>query len=322
MNCLNPRQLLAAWDGLLSEAEQQAQAAHLAQCARCQELEKSWREIFRLAQAAAPATAPVPQGSCPAEAELLDFVAQCMAETQRQELESHLAECRLCLWQVASLARAEAGALPVIAPEWRDAVRQAEALVEERPQTPGSWWLAPAWRFALASAAAVVLLVAGLLWQADRDVSTPAPDQAQAPRVEPTAPPAAAPSAPDEPALLAQQSPAPAQQPEMLVRSATPAAEALPHLLWPREGEKVARANLELRWQALTTAELYELTLLNRRGDVVWEAQVQADHIRVPDDIPLSPGEKYFIWVTAHLKGTGPVRSPSVAFEIEAPAAR
>lgn len=327
MGCLSPRDFLAAWDGLLSEAEQQGLAAHVLQCPRCRELEKTLRELVRLATAATPTAPLAAPGSCPAETELLDYVSQQVTGTRRNQMEAHLTGCRQCLWQVAALARTQLEALPPISPEWRDAVRQAEALVAESPGTSSvRWRLIPAWRYALAAAAAVVLLAIGLFWNEGRNTSPPAPGQAQAPVVQPSATPAPAAPTSEEPALLAQQTqpsrPGPTPQPETQLRNATRATPYSLRVLWPQEGEQVARQELEIQWQAVPGAHLYEVTILNHRGDVVWEAQTQTTRIRVPDDVKMQPGERHFVWVQAREPGQGPARSPSVAFEIRASAPR
>ena len=317
MDCLTPKDLLAAWDGVLSEAERKEQAAHLAQCPRCSALEKTVRELVLLATAAAPTAPLAAAGSCPTESELLDYVAPRVTGAERNQLEAHLAGCRLCLWQVAAMARTELEALPPVSPEWRDAVRQAEALVEEsQERRSGAWWPAPAWRYALASATAVVLLAVGFFWYAGRDTLPPVPYQAQVPAGEPS--PAPTPPRGEEPTLLAQQKPLHQSTPQ--VRKSPGAAQSSPQVLWPQEGKQVPREEIEIRWQAVPGAHLYEVTILNRSGDVVWEGQAQGDRLRVPDEVKLQVGERYFIWVTAHVKGNGTVRSPSVAFEVRAPA--
>lgn len=314
MGCLSPRDFLAAWDGLLSEAEQKELTAHLAQCPRCRELEKTVRELVRLATAAAPTAPLAAPGHCPAETELLDFVTQQVTGAKRNQMEAHMAECRQCLWQVAAMARAELEALPPVSPEWRDAVRQAESLIDAPTETPKvGWRLVPAWRYALASAAAVVLLAVGLFWNEETIAPPPVPDQAQVPAGEPSTAPRA-----EEPRLLAQQRPQ--QPPQAQVRKATGTTPASPRVLWPQEGRHVAREELEIRWQAVPGAHLYEVTILNRSGDLVWEGQAQGDRLRVPDEVKMPPGQRYFVWVTAHVQGDGAVRSPSVAFEVRAPA--
>lgn len=319
MDCVNPKDLLAAWDGLLSETEQKELTTHLAQCPRCAALEKTVRELVRMATAVAPTAPLAAPGSCPAESQLLDYACQRLTGAGRNQLEVHLAGCRQCLWQVAALARTELEALPPISPEWRDAVRQAEALVEEpQPAPSAAWWLAPAWRYALASAAAVVLLAVGLFWNELKETPPPpAPQQAQVPAGEPSQAP---PAEPKETTLLAQQkSP---DRPAPQVRQALGATRPSPQVLWPQEGKQVAREELEIRWRPVPGAHLYDVAVLNRAGDVVWEGQTSSERLRIPDEVRLQAGERYFIWVTAHVKGDGTVRSPSVAFEIGVPPSR
>lgn len=84
----------------------------------------------------------------------------------------------------------------------------------------------------------------------------------------------------------------------------------------------MVREELEIRWQAVPGAHLYQVTILDRRGDVVWEEQAEGDRVSVPGDVNLQAGERYFVWVMATVQGQGTVRSHSVAFEIRAPATR
>jgi len=213
------------------------------------------------------------------------------------------------------MAQTELEALPPVSPEWRAAVRQAEALVEESQESRSAgWWLAPGWRYGLASATALVLLAVGFFWNAGRDTLPPGPNQAQVPAGEPS--PAPTPPRAEEPTLLAQQKPPGRPAPQ--VRESPGSAQSSPQVLWPQEGKQVAREDVEIRWRAVPGAHLYEVTILNRAGDMVWEGQAQGDRLRVPDEVKLRVGERYFIWVTAHVKGNGTVRSPSVAFEIGA----
>ena len=327
MDCLSPKDLLAAWNGLLSEAEQKEQALHLAQCSRCRELEKTMRELVRLTTLSSP-TAPLAEpGACPIETELLDYVAQRVTGAGRSRLEAHLAACHQCLWQVAAMARAELEVLPPVSQEWREAVRKAELLVDEPPQPRiMGWRLDPAWRFALASAAAVALLAAGLLWNAGENGSPTIPSQAEGPEAQPAPASPGAPRRAEEPIQLAQQEqPAPPgrpQEPKPQVRQAPGATQSSPQVLWPREGQQVEREELEIRWQTVPGANLYEVTILNRSGDVVWEGQAQSTRVGIPDEVKLRAGERYFVWVLAHVPGQVTVRSPSVAFEIRTSATR
>lgn len=319
MDCLNLKDLLAAQDGLLSESAQEQVAVHLTECPRCRELERSLRDVLRLLPLSSTTTPLPATGSCPAEIELLDYAAGQLPEARRTRLERHLVDCRLCLAQVAALLRPEPETPPV-APEFRHAVRQAEQLVEEPSRPPRSFWqLIPAWRYTLATAATVALVAAAFVWNEGRKTPPPAPQQVQAPVAVPSPAPSPVPG-PEEPTLLAEQKrpqpPGATKEPETHVRNATGLSPSSLRVLWPREGERVDRPGLEIRWQAVPGARLYNVTLLNHKGDLVWEGQAQGDSLRVPDDLSLLPGERYFVWVTTHIQDNETVRSPSVAFEV------
>jgi anti-sigma factor RsiW len=317
MRCANLKDLLAAAEGLLSDSERRELVAHLAQCSSCRALEKSVQELLRLSAAAVPSASLAVSSFCPDESELLDYVLQRLTGAGRTQVEAHLAGCRRCLWQAAAMIRTEPEALPAVAPEWRDAVRQAELLVGDPASVAKSvWWPMPGWGYALASAAAVLLVVVAFFWIQGTETAPPrGPEQARVPAGEPS--PAPAPHS-EEPRLLARQQPP--RQPEIQVRKTSSPNQASLQVLWPQEGRQVAREELEIRWQPVPGAHLYHVALLNRSGDVVWEGEAPSDRLRVPDDVPLAAGERYFVWVTAHVQGDGTVRSPSVAFEIRAPA--
>ncbi|MGH8459103.1 MAG: hypothetical protein ACRESV_07100, partial [Nevskiales bacterium] len=140
----------------------------------------------------------------------------------------------------------------------------------------------------------------------------------------PTTP--AKPGGAGEPIQMAQQSqPSPPglpQEPEPQVREAPNATQSSLQELWPLEGQQVARDGLEIRWRALPGAQLYEVVVLDRSGDVVWEGQAQSTRVGIPEDVKLQAGERYFVWVVAHVQGVGAVRSPAVAFELRAAATR
>ncbi len=321
MNCLTTSELLAAWEGLLSEPERQQQAAHLAQCARCQDFERTLREIARRAPAMMASTGLAAPASCPTESELLDYVSQQVAEPGRAKVQSHLAGCRQCLWQVAAMVSAEPEELPPVATQWQGAVHQAESLIKDYAEAKSAGWsaLIPSWRYALASSAVVGLLAVGWFWYAAPRVSSEAPSPAA--QMAPASPPAPHPT--EKADLLAQQKqptpPGPERRPEIQVRKATGTTGPSLGVLWPHEGQQVKREGLEIRWQAMPQAHLYQVTVLNRRGDVVWEGEAEGARVRVPDEVNLQAGERYFVWVLAHVKGQGTAQSPSVAFEIQNP---
>jgi len=321
MNCVTTSELLAGWEGLLSEPEQNQQAAHLVQCTRCRDLERTMRAIVQVTPSVSVGAGLTDRDSCPAESELLDYFSQRLTASDRAKMQSHLARCRTCLGQVAAMVSAGPEELPPVAAEWQGAVYEAKSIIEGYSEARRGGWsaLVPIWRYGLATSAVVALLAVGWYWYA----APGAPSEATSPtaQVTPASPPAA--HQPGKEDLLAKQDqPTPLRQehqPETQVRKATGTTAPSLRVLWPQEGRQIRREGLEIRWQAVPEAHRYQVSILNHKGDLVWEGEAEGTRVRVPDDVRLHPGERYFVWVLAHVKGQGVVQSPSAAFEVRNP---
>jgi len=55
--------------------------------------------------------------------------------------------------------------------------------------------------------------------------------------------------------------------------------------------------------------------MVTAEGDLVWEARVEGTQARLPEDVQLAAGEKYFVWVRAHLPEGKTVQSKVVGFK-------
>ena len=325
MSCLSLKELIARRNGLLTEEEQRQQVEHLAGCPLCQQLEQTLGKIGALLPLASAGQLLGATPACPDESELIGYLYARADESTAAQVRSHLADCRHCLGQVAALLAAEGQPLPSVGEEWQAAVQRAEGLVAESKESQG-WrlgWVALRWRWAPASGIAALLVVAGLTWYQSRP-GVPLPtQQAQRPGPAPiAAPPSASPE--QEPTLLAQDTQRqPASPgggpPPVQVREAPSLPAPSLGLVFPQEGQRVLRRDLEFRWQAVSGAHLYEVVVLDRQGNVIWETEAEHLSVRVPEDVPLRPGERYFVWVVARVDGESPLRSPSVAFEILPP---
>jgi hypothetical protein len=322
MSCLTLRDLEANWNGLLAEEEQQRQVEHLASCPQCQQVEARLRDIRSLLLLASHGKAWEMTPACLTESELVGYLYGRMGQKDTAKAVSHLADCQHCLEQITAMVTCEGQPLPVVGEEWQPVLARAENLV---PEAPTGW----GWRFsrltlrsqwAMASVATIAVLAGVFVWhQAHHGVDVapqPGPGRAlPAPsRAESTSEEAA-------PLAVVPQEPPPAVSKPLPRRLRAPARlmPPSPDLIFPQEGQRVARASLIFRWQAVRKAEGYEVSLLNRRGDVVWEAKVKGLSIRLPADVVLHPGEPYFAWVIAYRDGESPLRSPSVAFEVLPP---
>jgi hypothetical protein len=72
----------------------------------------------------------------------------------------------------------------------------------------------------------------------------------------------------------------------------------------------------EFRWKAVAGSLFYEIHVVTEDGSVVWQANVDETSTRLPAGHALRAGEKYFVWVRAHLSGGGTVRSAAISFHL------
>lgn len=75
----------------------------------------------------------------------------------------------------------------------------------------------------------------------------------------------------------------------------------------------------EFRWGPVASADLYNLTLYNMAGDVVWEVETRETHVALPDSRRLEPGVPYLWGVDARVDWDRWVSSELVRFRISEP---
>jgi hypothetical protein len=119
---------------------------------------------------------------------------------------------------------------------------------------------------------------------------------------------------------LVEVAPAPAA---IAVPSATPrvvrneqrASVAL-RLLFPREGTIVSRESFDFRWTEVRGSLFYEIRLMTAEGDLVWEGRIEGTQTRVPANVQLVPGGKYFVSVRAYLPEGKTLPAAVVGFRV------
>ena len=235
----------------------------------------------------------------------------------RRSLEAHLADCQNCLAQVSFLIRTSEWTAPD-APGWL--VTRARRLVSDKRATRffQDWrWVSATVGAGLVLAVVVVLALRGP-WSEKAAID---PNQTAA---QPTAAPATGPPAapPRNPEAVAMSSPFSQQSenrrgesPVPLIRNDSVQSRT-PKILVPRDGAIVKRSSLEVRWQPVVDVVFYEVSLLTTSGDAVMSRQTEASSIKVPAEVRLLPGVRYFASVHAHIRNGKTVRSPIVAFRI------
>jgi hypothetical protein len=74
---------------------------------------------------------------------------------------------------------------------------------------------------------------------------------------------------------------------------------------------------VEFRWKALPESLFYELSLVTEEGDLVWEERFEETHASLAEDVEISPGRKYYVWIRAHLPEGKTLKSRAVRFNVK-----
>lgn len=89
---------------------------------------------------------------------------------------------------------------------------------------------------------------------------------------------------------------------------------SVPELLAPASGAIVPRQGAEFQWKPVFGARQYQISVLNRSGDLIWQASTRATSAKLPLALRLDAGQRYFVWIHAYLEDGKAVRSSAVAF--------
>jgi hypothetical protein len=246
--------------------------------------------------------------------QLAAYVDHQLPASSREIVGDHVADCEFCLNQVAFLSQAG---------DWADAEMVPARLLgrarDLAPQKAGmtAWgWRWPAATTAAACLLLVFALIALRFWKDPRANVPSEPLVAQQH-------PEMVPAPPATPAILSHN---PVPSPGKL-RSPEPVAPEIrsqahnpsPTMIFPRYGARVRRSELDFRWEPFPDAAFYDITVATAEGNLVLETKTEDTHLRIPDDIQLQPGAKYFVSMRAYLRQGKTVKSSIVSFSVSAP---
>jgi len=202
---------------------------------------------------------------CPEDQEIAGYFDGHLAETERQTLEHHLADCRFCMARVGMLHRQQLETGSHRVPE--------EVLATAKQLRPGTrrrrLYRAPAW----AAAAAIVIAVVSILSNSNL-VSVPR----YGINPELVLPPHAA---------------------ENQLRGINGPANNL-DILFPEPGAAIAPGSL-IRWTRIPGDTHYTIFILSQAGDVLWSENLQSTEWILPDELKLPEGDEIFFRVEAEL---------------------
>ncbi len=235
---------------------------------------------------------------CPDETQLAGYVDGRLLASDKNRLDGHLAECDYCLGQVAALLRLEGAAMPDNVPP--ALLARARDLVPA--PAPPSVWPVVRWGTVAAMTACIAVVTTVWIHRQENETFAPAPPAIQSPATQ--SPATSAPT----PAPVAPPTTTPRQ-----VRTVKPAGPSL-ELLAPREGSALPPEALDFRWTRVPASLYYEVRVMTADGDLVWEGRAEGNQARLPENVQLISGTKYFVSVRAFLPDGKTLTSPVVGF--------
>lgn len=238
-------------------------------------------------------TVPRRGWGCPDETQIAGYVDGRLSGSDKNRLDSHLAECDYCLGQVAALLRLEGAAMPDNVPP----ALLARARDFVPAPVPPSVWPVVRWGAIAAVTACIAVVTTVWIHRQESETGAPVTPAVQTPAISTPAPPEVAP-----PATTARE-----------VRTVKPAGPSL-ELLAPRDGSALAPGTLEFRWTRVPASLFYELRVMTADGDLVWEGRAEGTQTRLPESVQLVSGTRYFVSVRAFLPDGKTLTSPVVGF--------
>jgi hypothetical protein len=235
--------------------------------------------------------------NCPHDSQIAAYADHQLAGPAKDRVEAHLADCDFCRDQVGYLIRSANASLPEPPPD--SLLQRAKKLGEQRPRAEGRAF----WHWGKIAAATACLVVIGTIALRNKSAG-PTTAPANHPMAFPTqTPPQIVPPAPG------------AITPQPTVRSGHKTVLE-PALVFPTAGAMVPENEIDFRWEPVAGALDYEVKLLTEEGDMVWTDISSASSLRLPADVKLEAGRKYFVQVRANLAEGKSAQSAPIAFTV------
>ncbi len=235
--------------------------------------------------------------NCPRDAQIAAYADRQLAGRAKERVEAHLADCDFCRDQVGYLIRSANSPTPESPPD--SLLERAKKLGEERPRAEGIAF----WHWGKIAAATACLVVVGTIAFRHHPAG---------PTTAPANPPIALPA--QAPPQIAPPAPS-TMNPRPAVRGGNN-HWLQPALVFPASGSMVPEGNIDFRWEPVAGALDYEVKLLSEDGDMVWTNTSSVSNLRLPAEVKLEAGKKYFVQVRANLAEGKSSQSAPIAFTV------
>jgi Putative zinc-finger len=245
--------------------------------------------LAKILSRAADQKQPKRRWNCPGDGMMAAYVDRALGDADRARLQEHLAGCGYCRTLVADIVKLKRATDVPAAPA--ALVEKVRALAPSAPRRLTWSWATVA---AAGTLACAVIAVTLLKTPQSLTISTPAPAV---------------------PVISRPEMPAQSSTPKRETVRNLKSPQSVPAIVLPHPDSVIARERLEFRWNEVPDSLHYQVRLLTSEGDLAWEGDSAATHIRLPDDLAL-PGGRYFVLVSALMKNGRMRKSTPVAFRV------
>lgn len=229
---------------------------------------------------------------CLDETELAAFVDKSLDRRAADRAIRHLGACVECRSQVVFLVRMQRPANNIEPPPaW---LARVEDITNGPAKARFQWQLATA-GFGVAVA---ILILVMLLRPTDH---LPVPPQASSSAISPVV--SASTALPSRPSVT------PGATNRDVVRRT--AIGATVEIITPLEGSHIS-SNSKIRWKPIDGSVYYEIELLSKDGDLIFQSKEKEAAAAIPDALPITEKQEVFVMVHAHLTDGKTVASQAV----------
>jgi hypothetical protein len=232
---------------------------------------------------------------CLNEFELAAYADGLVAESARERIQAHLADCESCLDEVHFMVKARKISLPESIPG--PLLSRAQQLADSKTRQA----IRPVWRWgAVGAAVASVVVIAAL--SIHRQQPEPLSDHHAVP-VTPLVP---------MPAEATQENSG--QNSDLRILNSRPGDLRIPTVIFPRPDATLSRSAVEFRWEPIEGTLYYQVRLVTAEGEPVWEQKTEKTSVRLPQGVNLMSGHKYFVSFRSHLEEGKNLKSKAIPF--------
>lgn len=246
--------------------------------------------LSKVLRRAARPKEPKRRWDCPSDATIAAYLDSALGEAARVRLHDHFGSCEYCRAVIADVVKLQR--IAELPPAPASPLTRVRALV---PTVPSRW--AWAWPKVAAAGTLACAVIAVLVFRPPQTLDIPAWPSPKAPVISQSQP-----SAPANPSGR-----------EAVRKLKSP--ESSPTIIFPPRDKVLGRKPLEFRWLEVPGALYYQVWLLTREGDLVWEGNSSGTRIELPSDLALRGG-KYYVSVAAVMKEGRMQKSNPLSFQI------